>query len=108
MEALYLQLVELYEEFLNKFIENVATLTHELGGLFLGHQAWLVNLWRLKVGKQQYENFVCIPGDLNKIDMSTASIVIDLMEVPVEYLSRLNYAFFIVPYNHGWRSLSSN
>jgi hypothetical protein len=104
VETLDLQLVELDEEFLNKLVEYVVALSHQFRGLLFGHQAGLVDLGGLKVGEKQNEHLLTAAGDLNKVDIASTFIVLDLVEVPIEHLSQLGNAQLVIAHIHRRRS----
>jgi hypothetical protein len=105
MESFNLKLFKLDEEASNEFIKDIVALSHQSGGLLLGHNAALKDLGGLKVGKEEDGNFAVTAWDFNEVDVVIASVVRDLMEVAIKHMALLWDTFFVVANLHGRGSL---
>ena len=68
MEATDLQFAKLDVEVSNKILEDVATLSHKFGRLFVGQDLLNVLFGAFEVREEQNEHFLRIARDLDKVD----------------------------------------
>ena len=103
MEAFNLKLAKLDIEIGDEGLENVPTLSHQLGCLLISQDLLDILLRLLKVREQQDEDLLGVARDLNQVHS-----VIDLVEVTIEHLSAHLDSTFVEANCHGRGSLFSH
>ena len=103
MEAFNLKLAKLDIEIGDEGLENVPTLSHQLGCLLICQDLLDILLRLLKVREQQDEDLLGVARDLNQVHS-----VIDLVEVTIEHLSAHLDSTLVEANGHGRGSLFSH